>query len=114
MSIQLLQRSTFTTSRQLDFFSEDELSKQTGHDRDEWPRVVLKELIDNSLDACDEKGISPVIDVRCDATSIEVSDNGCGIPAGTVAQMLDFNSRTSSRADYVRQIAVHKATHSRH
>lgn len=94
-------RTTFTTSRQLDFFSEDELSKQTGHDRDEWPRVVLKELLDNSLDACDEHGIAPDISVRCDATSIEVSDNGCGIPADTVAQMLDFNSRTSSRADYV-------------
>lgn len=94
-------RTTFTRSRQLDFFSEEELSKQTGHDRDEWPRVFLKELIDNSLDACDEQGIVPDISVRCESTSIEVADNGCGIPADTVAQMLDFDSRTSSRADYV-------------
>jgi DNA topoisomerase VI subunit B len=94
-------RTTFTTSRQLEFFSEEELCRQTGHDRTQWPAVILKELIDNSLDACEEHEISPIIDVRCDGTSIEVADNGPGIPADTVAKMLDFESRTSSRAAYV-------------
>jgi DNA topoisomerase VI subunit B len=94
-------RSTFTTSRQLEFFSESELSKQTGHSREQWPRVILKELIDNSLDACDELGTAPEIEVRCDKTSIEVADNGGGIPADTVAKMLNFTSRTSSRSMYV-------------
>jgi DNA topoisomerase VI subunit B len=94
-------RSTFTTSRKLEYFSEGELSKQTGHSRKEWPRVVLRELIDNALDACDEMGIAPNVLVRCDATSIEVSDNAGGIPVETVQRMLEFDSRTSSRAIYV-------------
>ncbi|MFN9977657.1 MAG: ATP-binding protein, partial [Phycisphaerae bacterium] len=63
--------------------------------------MILKELIDNSLDACDELGTAPEIEVRCDKTSIEVADNGGGIPADTVAKMLNFTSRTSSRSMYV-------------
>jgi DNA topoisomerase VI subunit B len=59
-----LDRQTFVTSRQMDFFSEKELVTQTGHPRLEWPLVFLKETIDNSLDACDEKGIAPDIYIK--------------------------------------------------
>ena len=52
-----LDRATFTTSRALDFFSEKELTAQTGHGPAEWPLVILKELADNALDACEEAGI---------------------------------------------------------
>ena len=45
-----LQRTTFSSSRFMEFGSEKELVNQTGHARDEWPRVVLKELTDNALD----------------------------------------------------------------
>ena len=44
-----LQRETFVTSREMDFFSEKELTTQTGHDVSEWPLVIVKELIDNAL-----------------------------------------------------------------
>ena len=79
-----LTRETFTTSRQMDFFSERELITQTGHGRDEWPYVILKELVDNSLDACEEVGIAPVIRVKADAAGITVTDNGPGIPESTL------------------------------
>jgi hypothetical protein len=46
-----LVRKVFTTSRLAEFCSEKELVNQTGHDSDDWPLVVLKELIDNALDA---------------------------------------------------------------
>ena len=57
-----LDRTTFTTSRLLDFCSEKELTAQTGHDVDDWPLVIVKELVDNALDACEEAGIAPEID----------------------------------------------------
>jgi len=41
---------TFRTSRLLDFASERELTAQIGHPAEYWPRVVVKELLDNSLD----------------------------------------------------------------
>lgn len=85
----------------MEFFSERELTKQTGHCREQWARVILKELIDNSLDACEESRIAPEIAVQCDKTFIEVADNGLGIPVDTVVKMLDFTSRTSSRSAYV-------------
>jgi len=61
-----LARTTFETSRLLDFCSEKELTAQTGHDRDEWPLVALKELLDNALDACEEAGMPPEIHVKVD------------------------------------------------
>lgn len=98
---QQLNRQTFTTSRLMDFFSQKELVTQTGHDVHEWPLVCLKELLDNSLDACEEAGVPPSISVRVDAIGITVKDNGPGIPASTVKSMLDFSVRVSSREAYV-------------
>jgi len=96
-----LTRATFRTSRLLDFCSEKELVAQTGHAVGDWPLVVVKELVDNSLDACEEAGIAPVIDVIVDDTGIIVRDNGPGIPPETVAGVLDFSERVSSREAYV-------------
>ena len=58
MSTAKLNRTTFRTSREMDFFSEKELTTQTGHSIDEWPHVVVKELVDNALDACETGGHS--------------------------------------------------------
>jgi DNA topoisomerase VI subunit B len=91
-----------TTSRLLDFCSEKELTAQTGHPRREWPLVILKELVDNALDACEESGVPPEVTVRVDTDgSITVTDNGPGLPADTVAGVLDFGKRISSREHYV-------------
>jgi DNA topoisomerase VI subunit B len=96
-----LERSTFRTSRLLDFCSRKELIAQTGHDETAWPIVVLKELLDNALDACEEAGVAPEILVRVDAQGIAVTDNGPGIPEATVEGVLDFSVRVSSREAYV-------------
>ena len=96
-----LERATFRTSRLLDFCSEKELIAQTGHRPEAWPLVVLKELVDNALDACEEARIAPEITVKVDDTGITVSDNGPGIPPETVAAVLDFSLRVSSREAYV-------------
>ena len=59
-----LKRQVFTTSRELEYFSESELTTQTGYPKEQWwPGVVVKELLDNSLDACEQAGVAPVISV---------------------------------------------------
>jgi hypothetical protein len=58
-----IDRVTFFTSRLMEFCTEKELVAQTGHESYEWPLVVVKELVDNSIDACEEAGVAPVISV---------------------------------------------------
>jgi len=79
-----LERTTFATSRLLEFFTEKELSMQIGHESDWWPLALLKELVDNALDACEMAGESPVIEVDLTEDTLSIRDNGPGIPAATV------------------------------
>lgn len=72
-----LDRTTFRTSRLLDFASTKELTAQTGHPPADWALVVVKELVDNALDACEEAGIAPDIAVRVGAH---------GSPSSTMVQ----------------------------
>lgn len=96
-----LDRTTFATSRLLDFCSEKELTAQTGHPVKDWPRVVIKELIDNAMDACEEAGIPPVLHIELAEDRIVVADNGPGIPAAVIDRVLDFSVRVSSREAYI-------------
>jgi DNA topoisomerase VI subunit B len=97
----VLNRTTFSTSRLLEFCSRKELVAQTGHEPEDWPLVIIKELTDNSLDSAEEAGVAPVIHVTVARDKIRVRDNGPGIPPETVASILDFTTRTSSREAYV-------------
>lgn len=94
-------RTTLATLRFMDYFSEKELVAQSGHSREDWPLVILKELIDNALDACEEAGIPPEINVVVNDEGIQIDDNGPGIPANTIQGMLDYSVRVSSREAYV-------------
>jgi hypothetical protein len=96
-----LKRETFTTSRLLEFCSQRELVNQTGHAAEDWPLVVLKELVDNAVDACEEAGAAPVISVAFEDDKIVVTDNGPGIAPKVVRDVLDYNVRVSSREAYV-------------
>jgi DNA topoisomerase VI subunit B len=85
----------------MEFCTRRELVNQTGHDVFEWPLVVLKELVDNALDAAEEVEIAPVVSIAVDGGSIVVGDNGPGIPADTIKGVLDYAIRVSSREAYV-------------
>jgi signal transduction histidine kinase len=82
-----IERVAFTTSRLAEYCSEKELVAQTGHEAHAWLRVIIKELVDNSIDACEEAEVAPVIKVaittgkRGKPTRIVVADNGPGISA---------------------------------
>jgi hypothetical protein len=58
------------------------LIAQTGHRPAQWPFVILKELVDNALDACEEAGIVPEITVTVDKTGITLADNGPDLDCG--------------------------------
>jgi DNA topoisomerase VI subunit B len=96
-----LQRTAFRTSRLLDFCSRKELIAQTGHQPAAWPLVVLKELVDNAIDACEDARIPPVLKITVNKEGIRVEDNGPGIPRAVVEGVQDFSIRVSSREAYV-------------
>lgn len=95
------QRQVFTTSRDLEFFSEKELTLQTGYGPGDWPEVALQQLVDNALDAAEESGVAPQITVTAGLDSLSVADNGPGMSIDTIERILDFSSKTSSKDHYV-------------
>lgn len=96
-----LDRETFEMSHELEYFSEKELRAQIGYTIDFWPVAVLRELIDNALDAAEITGVHPVIEITTSGDCITVTDNGVGIPDRTVERSLDYSSRVSNKAYYV-------------
>ena len=98
----VLQRFAFETSRLAEFCGERELTAQTGHPKEDWPLVILKELNDNALDAAEEAGIAPEIEIAVSTERGEllIADNGPGLPSETIDGVLDYTIRVSSREAY--------------
>ena len=96
-----LERTTFATSRSLEFFSEKELSMQLGADRRHWPITLVKELIDNALDACESVRCPPEITITLAPDSFSVRDTGPGLPEATLLRSLDYLVRVSDKNHYV-------------
>jgi DNA topoisomerase VI subunit B len=101
LTMSTLQRTTFETSRLLEFFSEKELAMQIGFPMPAWPIALLKELIDNALDASETAGILPKIEVTLEPDVLSVQDNGPGLPVATLERSLDYLLRVSDKAHYV-------------
>jgi DNA topoisomerase VI subunit B len=98
---QTLTRTTFITSRLLEFFSEKELQMQIGHPRVLWPVALVKELIDNALDVCESAGTQPQITITVGPDAVQVRDNGPGLPLAVLDRSLDYLVRVSDKAHYV-------------
>jgi DNA topoisomerase VI subunit B len=99
-----LERTTFEASRAAEYFDARQLSALAGVPASEFASVVLKELIDNALDACETAGAAPEIQVEArdedGAVSLTVSDNGPGLPPEVVRRVLDYSIRVSDKAAY--------------
>ncbi len=93
-------RTAFSFSRDLEFATEPELAKRMGCPRALWLRAAVKEVIDNSLDACEEEGVEPEVAVEVDGDRLTVADNGPGMPPELVEQLCIRSERTSSREAY--------------
>jgi DNA topoisomerase VI subunit B len=98
---QTLQRTTFQTSRLLEFFSEKELQMQIGFPKEQWPIALLKEVIDNPLDAAESTGTLPDIEVTLEPDRLSVRDHGPGLPVKTLKSSLNYLVRVSDKAHYV-------------
>ena len=80
-----LMRVAFTVSRLMEFCSKRELENQTASSTYDWPLVVLKELFDNALDACEEAEVTPIVEVIVGPGFIAIADNADGIAAAISA-----------------------------
>ncbi len=84
-----LERTTFESSRAGEYFDARELQAQTGQRRYEFATVVLKELVDNALDAAETVGITPEVNIEVSiggsSIDITVADNG---PASLVRRSI--------------------------
>jgi DNA topoisomerase VI subunit B len=102
MSAPALARKAFSTSRLAEFASVPELARQTGQPPANWPLTIIKELVDNSIDAAEEAGVAPNVEVEVKTDgSIVVTDQGPGLAPKVVASLVDYTKRTSSRAIYI-------------
>jgi len=105
MSAPALERVTFSTPRDSGYTKIETLEKLTGQRAAEFGHVILKELIDNSLDECENAGAAPEVSVTVSAGGdgikfLTVEDNGRGFPAATVAGFCDFNKSASDKSAY--------------
>lgn len=101
-------RVLFDSPRSLDFLERDALESQTGRSAREFGDVVIKELVDNGLDAAEAAGVAPEITVTTevvprglhDALRVSVGDNGPGMSDETITRILDFAVTTSDKAAF--------------
>lgn len=95
------ERQEFKTSRALEYFSENELEMQLGYGRADWIPALIKELVDNALDACESADITPEVEVILGEDYFAVRDNGPGLKESTIEGSLDYMARVSTKLLYV-------------
>ncbi len=100
-----LERTYFETSRAGEYFDSRQLSTLTGVPLQQFASVILKESIDNGLDACEMAGVVPEISIivahdEHGTIHLNVSDNGPGIPPEVVRKVLDYDIKVSDKAAY--------------
>ena len=99
-----IERQVFATPRAAEYFELRNLQAQTGQPARRFPEVILKELVDNALDAAETAGVQPEVSVEAvehpDGLRLGVGDNGPGMPPDLVAKVLDFSVLVSDKANY--------------
>ncbi|WP_051824119.1 ATP-binding protein [Kitasatospora aureofaciens] len=100
-SIPVVQRTVFSTSRTAEFLDWRALQSQTGQPRARFGDVVIKELLDNALDAAESARVRPEIGFEVSwadgVARVRVTDNGPGMPVGVVERILDFTRNVSDK-----------------
>lgn len=91
-------RELLKTGVGLDWLTADGLVAHTGHSVDDWPVVIVKELVDNGLDAADDAGVAPEIRISAGPDGITVRDNGPGMSLEAIEAACDFAIRGSTKA----------------
>lgn len=106
MNASPLGREHFSTPRAADYLEVRSLIASTGAPQRRFVGTALKELLDNALDAAEMHGHRPEVvvvgtgDVDAGTITLEVTDNGPGMPAHVVERILDFDHLVSDKARY--------------
>ena len=101
-----LERHVFSRALGAEFLDPDALQTQTGQPIDSFADVVVKELVDNALDAAESIGARPVVSIqhaesfsdRQRGFYIWVADNGPGMSSDLIDRLLDFGTLSSDKA----------------
>ncbi|MEY9965969.1 DNA topoisomerase VI subunit B [Streptacidiphilus sp. MAP12-16] len=102
-TLPVVQRSVFSTPRSAEFLDKRSLQSQTGQDAARFGRVVVKELLDNALDAAESAGLAPEIGIAVTTdhepgvVRVTVTDNGPGLLPEVVGRILNFNDNVSDK-----------------
>lgn len=88
------------TSKLVDYFTEDGLIKQIGLTKEYWNRVIIKEIVDNALDAIEPLSNKEIHIIQSD-TSLGIYDNGNGLSCEIIKSIYDFNFYVSQNRIYV-------------
>lgn len=88
------------TPMTVDYFTEDGLIKQIGLTKEYWNKVIMKEIIDNALDAIEPLNCKEVY-IDQGVSSLGIYDNGNGIGCETVKSIFDFKFYVSQNRVYV-------------
>lgn len=88
------------TSKLVDYFTEDGLIKQIGLTKEYWNRVIIKEIVDNALDAIEPLNNKEVHIIQSDS-SLGIYDNGNGLSCEIIKSIYDFNFYVSQNRIYV-------------
>jgi hypothetical protein len=102
--VEKLERTMFEESRTKEYFDARELQTMTGQPTRQFAAVILKESIDNGLDAAEKAKVPPEILIRVrhvrEYLHLVVRDNGAGLQEDTIERILNFGTRTSDKAHY--------------
>jgi hypothetical protein len=97
-------RQLFSEPQVAQYFELSTLAKMAGRPATDFHRVLVKELVDNSLDAAEAAGIAPEIRVQIIGGegyfAAHVPDNGLGVTSETLDKLLDYSTFTSDKALY--------------
>jgi DNA topoisomerase VI subunit A len=93
-------REILESSRVAEYFSFEGLRTLTGLPESRWHYAILKELIDNALDAIDELD-EKWVHLEIAGSYLKVSDSGKGISRETLDRIYDFNVYVSSKREFI-------------
>jgi DNA topoisomerase VI subunit B len=107
--VHTLNRFLFQFPRSSEYFNAQELRTMTGQPASRFLGVIIKELLDNSLDAAEYRDAARAaaapevrVSVRTGARNIRiaVADNGRGLPPHKLDSICNFQTRTSDNVGY--------------
>ena len=88
------------TSKLIDYFTEDGLIKQIGLTKEYWNKVIIKEIVDNALDAIEPMN-NKEVNIIQNGSSLGIYDNGNGLNCEIIKSIYDFNFYVSQNRTYV-------------